>query len=293
MDAILRTALGRGPAPAHAWPAVGGEILAQPADEDAKVQGGKVCGWLATGQEEAGRRPGAPLHSALRTVLPQGRWGSCRPPAGLRAASASDARVTAWEPHSVLPDPAAPGICGPEGTDGRGPRPPAGSVPPEAAGWPAASCSGRTRLTCVSDKQPDCLCRKRNTAHIALQFAFQISLCDGSSFKPEPGALAPYVSCVHFSIERRHGSVFSLALVSKHSACFCVWEAQSVVINIHGHMSLQEEDLGRGVCVREDGAEGASQMCPQPPDPAARPLQPEPRPLAWTHPRPPPRPAHY
>lgn len=143
----------------------------------------------------------------------------------------------------LLQTPAASGTRGPEGTDGCGPGPPAGSAPPEAtAGWPAASCSGRTRLTCASDKQPDSARAERTAPHTLLcnlLFGFRSVLVHPSRRSPEPWLLPSRV-CIFPS--RRHRRVFSLALVSKHSACFCVWEAQSVVINIHGHMSLQEED---------------------------------------------------
>ena len=57
---------GSWPCP-HTRLACGGEILAQPADEDAKVQGGKVCSRLATGQEEARRRPGGGREEAGRS----------------------------------------------------------------------------------------------------------------------------------------------------------------------------------------------------------------------------------
>lgn len=234
------------------WPcprtrlACGGEILAQPVDEDAKVQGGKVCSRLATGlragQEEAGRSS-TPLR---RQSCLKDAGGAASHWQALRAASASDSGVTALKSQCSFRPQQHQAPVGQSGQTDVGPgrlqapSPPRlrAGLPPPALGTPVS------RVRQINSQT--LLCRRHNTAHITLQFAFQISLCDGSSFKPKPGDLAPSVSCVHFSIERRHGSVFSLALVSKHSACFCVWEAQSVVINIHGHMSLQEEDLEEG-----------------------------------------------
>lgn len=214
-----------------------------------------------------GRRPGGG-RALLSTPF---RRQSCFKDAGgaashqqtLRAASTSDSGVTALklqcsfrpQQHQVPVGQKGQTDVGP----GRlqAPSPPrlrAGLLPP-ALGTPVS------RVRQINSQT--LLCRRHNSAHITLQFAFQILLCDGSSFKPKPGALAPSVSCVHFSIERRHGSVFSLALVSKHSACFCVWEAQSVVINIHGHMSLQEEDPG-GVVLRGRSRGSFSHVPPAP-----------------------------
>ena len=60
-----------------------------------------------------------------------------------------------------------------------------------------------------------------------------------------------------------------------------------VVINIHGHMSAQEEDEVAAGGAAEDGADRASQTCPQPqPQPVSLGSQPEPRLPAWTHPSP-------